>query len=279
MFTARNATLFMGLLAIVAGGAASPARAQTAADALARVTGRTIEVPGEVATIQGAINIAEEGDLVLVAPGTYNETLTLNGPSITLASRFIESGDAAAVEETILDGTDPNGDEGRMDRIILVGADAGPNTQIAGFTIQNGDDGISCEADIHILHNRFIQNVDAIDYEGGGGVCAYNVFERNEDDAIDLDGACGGVFEHNVIRDNEDDGIEIRLHPYDGPAKRAVIRHNRIVGNGEDGIQFIDYPDPDNRTFPHRAQSHRQQRHVRHRMHGPDEHARELRGG
>jgi hypothetical protein len=57
------------------------------------------------------------------------------------------------------------------------------------------------------------------------------------------------VYEHNIIRDNEDDGIEIRLHPYDGPAKRAVIRHNRIVDNGEDGIQFIDYPDPDNRTF------------------------------
>jgi hypothetical protein len=36
----------------------------------------TIHIPGDAATIQGGINLARDGDTVLVAPGTYDETST-----------------------------------------------------------------------------------------------------------------------------------------------------------------------------------------------------------
>lgn len=218
-------------------------------DVMARVTGATHEVPGDFATIQEAIDAAADGDLILLAPGTYNEGLILSGKSVTVASRFITTGDEAFIEQTILDGTTSENKDGELDYLFLVKADAGPDTQIAGLTIQDSDDGISCEADIYIVHNHFINCKDAIDYEGGGGVCAYNLFENNRDDAIDLDGPCGGYYEHNIIRNNHDDGIEIRLQPYDGPKRTAVIRNNWIEGNGEDGIQFIDYLEPTNREF------------------------------
>ncbi|MFT4541403.1 MAG: hypothetical protein ACI835_003864 [Planctomycetota bacterium] len=47
---------------------------------------------------------------------------------------------------------------------------------------------------------------------------------------------------YNRIIDNEDDGIEFRLHDYDGPTLRIEVRDNLFDGNGEDGIQLIDYP-------------------------------------
>ena len=245
----RMLLLTFVLLALAALASPTNAIQEETGTPAAQATGVTIRVPDDMPSIRGAIEAAQDGDTVLVAPGVYHESLVLEGKSVTLASEFLTTGDEERVRDTILDGTLAGAEGGRMDRVILVGETAGEETRIVGFTIQNGDDGISCEGNIRILHNRFIGNVDAIDYEGGGGLCAYNVFERNEDDGIDLDGPCEGIFEHNVIRDNKDDGIEIRLHPYTGPLRRAVIRHNVIEGNGEDGIQFIDYPLPSNREF------------------------------
>jgi len=242
-----GAAAFLSVVLAVAG---IPAAASQDVDAIrARVTGGTIRVPADATTIAKALDAAEPGGLVLVAPGVYHETLVLGEKAVTLASEYLTTGDEGLIERTVLDGSGGTSSEDRMDQVILVEKDAALSTQLVGFTIRGGDDGISCEGNIHILHNRFIGNVDAIDYEGGGGVCACNHFENNEDDGIDLDGPCDGLFEDNVIINNDDDGIEIRLHPYSGPLRKAIIRNNIIQGNGEDGIQFIDYPEPSNREF------------------------------
>jgi hypothetical protein len=56
-----------------------------------------IRVPADAGTIQQAIDTAATGDTVLVAPGTYVETITFRGKAITVAS---EQGP----EVTIIDG-------------------------------------------------------------------------------------------------------------------------------------------------------------------------------
>jgi len=201
-----------------------------------------IRVPEDYKTIQEAINAALSSDVVLVAPGTYRVSLKIEAKTLTLASRHLTSGDPKDIEATILDGGNERGKLGKG-AVITVGKKTGHATRITGFTIRNGNDGISCAATITIEHNRFLNNGDAIDYEGGGGVCRDNFFEANRDDAVDLDGPCAVTIENNTIRNNRDDGIEMRLHPYKGPRLVTVIRNNRILGNGEDGIQLIDYED------------------------------------
>ncbi|MEZ4736129.1 MAG: metallophosphoesterase [Caldilineaceae bacterium] len=202
---------------------------------------RVIHVPGDAATIQAAIDLAADGDVVLVAPGIYYENLQIAEKTITLASHFYTTGDAGLIEGTIIDGRD--------NTVITVAPSVGPETKIIGFTIQNGSDGISPAAKLHILNNRFIGNSDAIDYEGGGGICRNNLFEDNSDDAIDLDGTVEVTIEDNLIRNNGDDGIEIRLHAYTGPLLNIIIRGNVIVGNEADGIQLIDYGTLSDRFF------------------------------
>jgi parallel beta-helix repeat protein len=202
---------------------------------------RTIRVPEDQPTIQAGIDAARDGDTVLVAPGIYTENLTISQRSITLASYFLTAGDEQFITNTVIDGNKLS--------VIKVTRTAGPDTKIIGFTIQNGDNGISARSSLQILNNHFLHNKDGIDYQDSGGLNSGNLYENNIDDGIDLDGSTEATIENNIIRNNRDDGIEIRLHEYSGPTLNIIIRNNIISGNLEDGIQLIDYPDVSARIF------------------------------
>lgn len=88
--------------------------------------GGTIYVPSEQPTIQDAINAAPAGDIIVVAPGTYSETINFLGKAITL-----RSSDGPRV--TIIDGWGLDGS------VVQCVNGEGPGTILEGFTITRGN--------------------------------------------------------------------------------------------------------------------------------------------
>jgi hypothetical protein len=85
----------------------------------------TILVPKDAPTIQEAIDRAQGDDIVLVAPGRYDEAINFNGKAITLKS---EKGAA----QTTIDGWNQN------DSVVKCISGEGPSTVLDGFTITGG---------------------------------------------------------------------------------------------------------------------------------------------
>jgi len=84
-----------------------------------------IQVPGDHATIQSAIDAATPGDEILVAPGSYAETIDFKGKAIALRS-------SGGPEVTLIDGS------GLGESVVRCTSGEGPDSVLQGFTITGG---------------------------------------------------------------------------------------------------------------------------------------------
>lgn len=198
---------------------------------------RTIHVPRDLPTVQQAIDSAQTGDTVLVAPGRYVENLRLRGENIVLAGEFILAHDTALIPRTILDGSHPSHPDSGSVLTIYKFEDS--TTVVEGFTITGGTGTV------------WYDNKDKILFREGGGILVdlagplirNNVITDNRADTANsgsLSAGGGGVrigfadpiLEHNVITNNRGRyGAGIVLF-----YAAATVRDNVITGNvgGED---------------------------------------------
>src|SRR5215471_16672718 len=88
-----------------------------------------LHVPGDFPAIQNAINNSQNGDVILVSPGVYNENINFRGKAITVTST--NAADPNVVRSTIIHAV------GRSSVVTFANGERS-NSILAGFTITGG---------------------------------------------------------------------------------------------------------------------------------------------
>ncbi|MBU0756378.1 MAG: right-handed parallel beta-helix repeat-containing protein [Planctomycetes bacterium] len=128
-------------------------------------------------TIQSLIDAAENGDVVIVSPGTYQECITFRGKAITVRSDLDGDPETWDIdpENTVIDGM-------QLCSVVTFDSGEGRDSVLAGFTITNGignlllpghhlGGGVCCVDTSPTIRNNLITNNHVSDYDGGGVYC------------------------------------------------------------------------------------------------------------
>ncbi len=158
--------------------------------------------------IRHAVRDANEGDVIVAAPGTYKETVDFGGKGVTVRSE--NPNEPAVVAATVIDGA--------AEAVTFSGGEDA-NSVLAGFTITGATQGIYCRsASPRILNCQILGNVEA---------------------GIKLWESANPTIANCIVAGNGGDGIEMwaaktgRVVPYN----YATIAHCTIVGNRAHGIR------------------------------------------
>jgi len=136
----------------------------------------TINIPTEAATVQGGIDLAGDGDTVLIAAGIYHERINFDGKAITVGGPFLLSGDSIHIMSAVIDG-DPNilgpADSGSVVRFV---SGEGAGSVLCGLTLQKGmgtsnnGGGILCSQASPVIRDCLIR-LNVVSGTGGGMYC------------------------------------------------------------------------------------------------------------
>lgn len=182
---------------------------------LAQSQAAILNVPGGYATVQAAIDAAQEGDEIVVAPGTYQGRLILTGRNIILRSS--NPYDWTTVKKTIIDGGTSypavtfNGNE--SEKCVLRGLTITRFVSVSGGTARGiAGQGTHAAIEYNYISNHNTTNVTAepghCDPFRGGGLFECNGLIQNNmitNNAANEGGGlygCNGTIQNNVIWQN-----------------------------------------------------------------------------
>lgn len=173
-----------------------------------QASGRTIRVPADAKTIQAAVDRAGKGDLVLVSPGVYKESVTIGTDGIVL--RGVDR------NRTILDG-----EFERANGVFVVGADG---VAVENLTARN------------FTENGFFWN-GVLGYRG-----SYLTAYRNGDYGVYAYDSQYGTFEHSYASGSPDSGFYIgQCNPCHAVITDVVSEYNLLgySGSNSSGDLFL----------------------------------------
>jgi len=160
--------------------------------AVSEWTGRIIHVPADEPTIQGAVDAAAPGDMILVAPGVYREAVVVRTPSLTIRGEDRNA--------TILEGdfTLSNGIQAVADGVAIENMTA-RDYVINGFywTGVHGYRGSYLTA-----HNNGDYGIYAFDSQDGRFEYSYASANRDSGYYIGQCTSCRAVVDHVVSENN-----------------------------------------------------------------------------
>lgn len=172
----------------------------------------TIHVPADHRNIQAAIEAAVDGDLILVAPGTYEERISFKGKAVTLKS---EDGPHA----TCIDGKEKG-------TVVMCWNGERADSILDGFSITGGSrSGIVCYKSSPTIRNNivsqnhFFSNVYPFASSGGGVKCM-------ESSATIIN----NVISNNYCSNNFADGAGMYCADFSGTISHNVISYNYLLG-------------------------------------------------
>lgn len=204
------------------------------------VQAATINVPADQPTIQAAINAANNGDTVLVAPGTYLENINFLGKAIKVKS-------SGGRKVTIIDGQS-------LASVVTFNSGEGRKSVLQGFTIQHGSGtdggGVAILSTSPTVTDNIVTNNTAC-FDGGGiavefssALVSNNTISNNTHSPFcdDVDGGgmmvggagaaqiIGNIIENNTLNSGDGGGIEINA------AGSPFLMNNVIHGNVATGL-------------------------------------------
>ncbi len=202
---------------------------------------QTHEVPADYSTIQQAINAADNGDVIVVSPGTYEENIDFKGKDIGLRSADPE--DPETVSATIIVGQG-NG------TVVTMQSGESSNSALEGFTITGGEasrhgGGMIIDGSSPVIRGNIIEEntaqrgAGAFVTNGASPFFDSNTFRRNH--ATSRHGAgiyvadeSQVVIENNTFKNHDDvDGV-ISIGASSTDDCNAVISGNIITDNTSD---------------------------------------------
>lgn len=175
-----------------------------------------IHVPDDFETIQSAIRDENtvDGDVILIEPGVYMDTINFVGKNIIVASRYYDTGDEDYISRTIVDGNNDH-------RVVIIRNGVTAQGQLIGLTIRNGryqwGGGVYIHGSSPTLSRLIIYGNVAT--SNGGGVYATNESHP--------------VLDHVTIFGNEGETFGA-LRSYNGST--ITITNSIIYGNTPDEL-------------------------------------------
>lgn len=176
--------------------------------------------PADFASIQEAINAAWHGDIILVQPGTYTESIYYNSLAITITST--NPNDPNVVADTII--------EAAAQYAVTFDFLEVSDSVITGFTITGG--GINCLATSPTISHNIIR--DCSNTRGISGsfdaapIIEYNEIRNNKGGISE----CHGSIRHNTVTENDGVSNGGGLDDCDGEINGNEITNNEAKGYG-----------------------------------------------